>query len=123
MKMRKYIFICLPVTLILIVLYYFVVTVCHTEELDTWKGTYNYSETYDHNDGEGEWYFIDYEIMIFKIDGDYYAKLTGNGWFTQKRLLGYVKGDKNSIDIYLKENMPGYILRRTFNIYNFGIVE
>ncbi len=106
MKIRKYIFICIPVILILVVLYYFL-TAYRAEELDTWIGKYDYTKTYEHNDVEGMAYVIDYEIIIFKIDGDYYAKLTGDGWFTQKRSLGYVEGDNNSINIYFKENMPG----------------
>lgn len=105
MKTRKYFLIWTLVILILLVLY-FPLSEYRAENLDMWIGKYDYGETYEHNSGEMS-YFIDYEIFIFKIDGDYYAKLTGDGWFTQKRSLGYVKGDENSIDIYFKQNMPG----------------
>ncbi len=106
MKIRKYIFICIPVILIWVVLYYFLSTYSKGV-LDKWIGKCDYTKTYEHNDVEGMAYVIDYEIIIFKMDGDYYAKLTGDGWFTQKRSLGYVEGDNNSINIYFKENMPG----------------
>lgn len=113
MKIRKYIFICVPAVLLLAVLY-FIAAACCAERLDRWIGKYDYAETYEHNDGGGMWYFINYEIIIFKIDGDYYAKLTGDGWYTQKRSLGRVIGNKNSIDIYFMENMPGDSLGKEY---------
>lgn len=75
-------------------------------ELDTWTGQYIFSETFPHNSGEIN-YFVDYEIIIYKDDGRYYAELGGNGWFLQTRSLAYIEGSENSIDIIFKGTLPG----------------
>ncbi|MBD5494205.1 MAG: hypothetical protein HDR12_07480 [Lachnospiraceae bacterium] len=85
-----------------------------SNKLDTWMGRYGFTDTFEHNSGEIN-YFVDYEIIIYKDDGKYYAELEGNGWFLQTRSLAYVEGDENSIDIIFKSSLPGDSL--------YGIVE
>lgn len=70
-------------------------------ELDTWLGCYHFSAELE----EG---WRDYEISIFKINGNYYVELTrGYALKPETRSLGYVKGNENSIDIFFKEALPG----------------
>lgn len=71
------------------------------KELDTWLGYYFFS-------AELEVGWRDYEISIFKIKGKYYAELTRSyALQPETRSLGYVKGDKNSINIFFKDILPG----------------
>ena len=81
-------------------------SIYENNELDTWMGRYGFTDTFEHNSGEMH-YFVDYEIIIYKDDGKYYAELEGNGWFLQTHSLAYIEGDKNSIDIIFKSSLPG----------------
>lgn len=48
------------------------------------------------------------EISIFKINEDYYAEIICSCELqTEIRLLGHVKGDENSIDIFFRDILPG----------------
>lgn len=89
-------------------------SIYESNKLDIWMGRYGFTDTFEHNSGEIN-YFVDYEIIIYKDDGKYYAELEGNGWFLQTRSLAYVEGDENSIDIFFKSSLPGDSL--------YGIVE
>lgn len=101
----KLIFIVLFIFLFVIVLYR-VKLIQNRKELDTWLGKYTYSETFEHN-GEEINYWVGYDLIIYKVDGQYYAELRGDGWFLQTKSLAYIKGNGNSIDIFFKETLPG----------------
>lgn len=71
------------------------------KRLDTWLGEYYYSAKSD----EG---WREYEISIFKINENYYAELTCScDLRIEIRLLGYVKGNENSIEIFFRDILPG----------------
>ncbi|MDE7283960.1 MAG: hypothetical protein K2N85_10335 [Lachnospiraceae bacterium] len=89
-------------------------SIYENNKLDIWMGRYGFTDTFEHNSGEIN-YFVDYEIIIYKDYGKYYAELEGNGWFLQTRSLAYVEGDENSIDIIFKSSLPGDSL--------YGMVE
>ncbi|MCM1232911.1 MAG: DUF5991 domain-containing protein [Ruminococcus flavefaciens] len=92
--------------MILIVGIYILRTVYEGKQLDGWIGKYVFTDSFEHNSGEIN-YYVDYEIIIYQDDGRYYAELEGNGWFLQTRSLAYIEGDKNSIDIIFKSTLPG----------------
>ncbi len=88
-------------------------TVNNRKKLDTWIGVYGYSEVYEYDEERIQ---IDFDIMIYKIDENYYAELENKGYifypksyelFLEMRSLAYIKGDGDSIDIFFKGNMPG----------------
>lgn len=73
-------------------------TVYERKKLGVWTGEYAFSDTFEHNSGE-MYYFVGYELIIYRDGGTYYAELEGNGWFLQTRSLANIEGDENSIDI------------------------
>lgn len=81
-------------------------TIYQRKKLDIWIGEYVFSDMFEHNSGEIN-YCVDYEIIIYRDGGRYYAELEGNGWFLQTRSLAYIEGDENSIDILFKSSLPG----------------
>lgn len=76
------------------------------KELDSWLGKYTYSEAFEHSSGEIN-YWVGFDMIIYKVDGKYYAELRGEGWFLQTKSLASIKGNENSIDIFFKETLPG----------------
>ena len=98
--------------IVIIVLMILVVGICchktiyERKKLDVWTGQYTFSDTFEHNSGEMN-YFVDYELIIYRDDGKYYAELEGNGWFLQTRSLAYIEGNEKSIDILFKSSLPG----------------
>lgn len=103
-RMKKYILICIVAILLLAGLYFFI-TDWHAKELDTWTGRYSCFTIIESKDSE-QGIFADFEIIIFKINRNYYAKLSGDGWMLLTRSLACVKGDKNSIDIIFMDTLP-----------------
>ncbi|MCI8775691.1 MAG: hypothetical protein HFI50_17635 [Lachnospiraceae bacterium] len=81
-------------------------TIDESKKLDIWIGQYVFSDAFEHNSGEIH-YCVDYEIIIYRDGGRYYAELEGNGWFLQTRSLAYIEGNENSIDIIFKNTLPG----------------
>ena len=74
--------------------------------LDNWLGSYNYTAIFPHGTDKDMNYVIDYNILIYKEEGNYYAKIINDGWFTQTRSLAQIIGNKYSIDIKFLETLP-----------------
>lgn len=109
------------ITVIIVLMILVVGICCHKtiyerKSLDVWTGQYTFSDTFEHNSGE-MYYVVDYELIIYRDGGTYYAELEGNGWFLQTRLLAYIEGDENSIDILFKSSLPGDSLYGTVERY------
>lgn len=100
---RKFI---LWLNIILLILFVIFTYVLYKKEgnkkrLDTWLGGYYYSAKSD----EG---WREHEISIFKINKNYYAEIICSCDLRMEiRLLGYVKENENSIDIFLKDILAG----------------
>lgn len=108
-KIRRACFAVMIIILFFVILMagvYFQKTIYESKKLDVWTGQYVYSDAFEHNSGEIS-YCVDYEIIIYRDDGRYYAELEGNGWFLQTRSLAYIEGNENSIDIIFKNTLPG----------------
>ena len=107
-KKKKLIYwLCIILFVILILeifLYAFFENKDNEKELDTWLGWYCFNSKFVTN---GKSFSDRNEIYIFKINGDYYAELICNGVPHPARLLGYVKGNENSINIFFKDILPG----------------
>lgn len=90
------------------------------DDMDSWLGEYDFVDAFPHNSGALN-YIIGIDITIYKQDEDYYAQITGDGWFLQTRTLARVTGDKNSIDITFLENLPGDSLyENNIERYEYG---
>ena len=85
----------------------------NVKELDTWLGRYSYSELYKFDNENVD---VNFELIIYKDDGNYYAEFKNIGYslrkkdysvLLQSRSLAYIKGDEESIDIYFRQTLTG----------------
>ena len=87
------------------------------DNLYSWSGVYNYSETFPHAQAEDLNYFIGYKIYIYEKQGEYFAEVSSNGWQIESKSLAYVTGDETSIDLVFMETMPDDSLYGTCERY------
>lgn len=95
----------------------------NTKVPDTWIGIYSYSEFYTFDNENID---VDFELIIYKDGGNYYAEFKNVGYLLGKkgfsellcsRSLAYIKGNEESIDIYFKRTLPGDSLYGTSERY------
>lgn len=115
-KINKIIlFLFIVVAIAIITLFYKSLKYSNSQDLDVWLGKYIYYE----NKSYGEMIDWDeYEIIIYKVDDNYYAELTGEQWKSHTRSLAYVKGDDKLINIYFLQTLPGDMLYGQSMRYN-----
>ena len=69
-------------------------------KLESWIGDYTFSEFAPPNQN------MFYRISIYKENGNYFAKITIDGFQTIERLQAKVSGDDNSIKIFFSKYLP-----------------
>lgn len=78
------------------------------DDLDGWIGEYTFSEYYENGDLAPQ--FWDYDIDIYKENGQYYADVEVNGHMVGINVKAQVYGDEEWISLVLMEYNPDHIM-------------
>lgn len=74
--------------------------------LDSWIGNYEYSLNYTSDGIVGSTPFWQYELVIFKCQGQYFARFENNGFQMETSFLARVTGDENTIEFHYIQECP-----------------
>jgi len=79
------------------------------ERLEQWVGTYYFFESIPHSQNESAM-MMEYTIVVYNENGEYYAIISIDGWMTLDRIKAKVVGGDKLIDLVFYEYLPESIV-------------